>query len=364
MDFKDNIMELSKKIEKYKDRVINEEMTKTAFILPFFDLLGYDTRNPFEFHAEFTADIADAKGEKVDYAILIDDIPRILVEAKDCTNPLDKADKQLCRYFNVTSAKIGILTNGIVYKFFTDLEETNIMDKKPFLEINILNIRDNEINELKKFFKTTFDIDNILSSAEELKYSSSIKKLLKNEFEEPSDHFITFILNEIYDGVKTQKVKDKFSLIIKKSISEFLNDIIRNKLEGALEANKNEEQKTDSEVAESILQDESIKKNNIETTEEELQGLTIVKTLLYGEIEMSRITFKDTSNYFNVLLDGNIRKWICRLYFNTDNKYIAFPEIDSEGNKTNKEYKIYLEEGLDSIFALKSKLIESLKTYM
>jgi len=135
MDLKDNIEELSKKIEKYKDRVANEEMTKTAFVLPFFDMLGYDTRNPFEFHAEFTADIADAKGEKVDYAILIDDIPRILVECKDCSNTLENCDKQLTRYFNVTPAKIGVLTNGIIYKFYTDLEKPNMMDDKPFLEI-------------------------------------------------------------------------------------------------------------------------------------------------------------------------------------------------------------------------------------
>lgn len=361
MDFKDGVLELAKKIEKYKDRVTNEEMTKTAFILPFFELLGYDTRNPFEFHAEFTADIADAKGEKVDYAILIDDVPRILIEAKDCNNQLDKADKQLMRYFNVTEAKIGILTNGIIYKFYTDLEQPNIMDSKPFLEINVLNIKDNEIFELKKFFKSSFDIATILSSAEELKYSNSIKKLLKTEFEEPSDSFITFILNEVYDGIKTQKIKDKFSQIIKKSISEFLTDTVRTKLEGALEVNKNEEIKV--EDSENEIQEDS-KKNNVNTTEEEIRGLAIVKSLLHGEIELNRIFYKDTTGYFNILLDNNIRKWICRLYFNTDNKYISFPEIDSNGNKTNKEIKILLENNLDSIYDLKSKIVEALKIYL
>lgn len=362
MDFKDGILELAKKIEKYKDRVTNEEMTKTAFVLPFFDLLGYDTRNPFEFHAEFTADVADAKGEKVDYAILIDDIPRILVEAKDCNNLLDKADKQLMRYFNVTEAKIGILTNGIIYKFYTDLEQPNIMDNKPFLEINLLNIRDNEILELKKFFKSSFDIDTILNSAEELKYSNSIKKLLKTEFEEPSEAFITFILNEVYDGIKTQKVKDKFSQTIKKSISEFLNDIVRTKLEGALEVNRNEEVKI--ETIEETTVEENTKKSGIVTTDEEIRGLAIVKSLLHGEVELNRISYKDTNNYFNILLDNNIRKWICRLYFNTDNKYISFPEIGADGNKTNKEIKILLENGLDSIYDLKEKLTTSLKTYL
>ena len=361
MDFKDGILELSKKIEKYKDRVTNEEMTKTAFILPFFELLGYDTRNPFEFHAEFTADIADAKGEKVDYAILIDDIPRILIEAKDCNNTLDKADKQLMRYFNVTEAKIGVLTNGIIYKFYTDLEQPNIMDNKPFLEVNLLNIKDNEMAELKKFFKSAFDINTILNSAEELKYSNSIKKVLKKEFEEPSEAFINFILNEVYEGIKTQKVKEKFSQTIKKSISEFLNDIVRTKLEGALEVNKIEEAKIDN-AEENIETD--IKKSNVITTEEEIRGLAIVKSLLHGEVDVSRISYKDTSNYFNILLDNNIRKWVCRLYFNTDNKYISFPEIDPTGSKTNKEIKILLEHNLDSIYDLKSKIIESLKIYL
>lgn len=135
MDLKDNIEELSKKIEKYKDRVTNEEMTKTVFVLPFFDMLGYDTRNPFEFHAEFTADIADAKGEKVDYAILIDDIPRILVECKDCNNTLENCDKQLTRYFNVTPAKIGVLTNGIIYKFYFSYSFLSLKTSEYFIKI-------------------------------------------------------------------------------------------------------------------------------------------------------------------------------------------------------------------------------------
>lgn len=360
MDLKDGVTELGKKILKYKDRVTNEEMTKTAFILPFFELLGYDTRNPFEFHAEFTADIADAKGEKVDYAILIDDIPRILIEAKDCNNDLEKSDKQLCRYFNVTAAKIGILTNGIIYKFFTDLEQPNIMDTRPFLEINILNIKENEINELKKFLKTTFNIENVLNSAEELKYSSLIKRLLKSEFEEPSDHFSSFILNEIYDGIKTQKVKDRFTPIIKKSINEFLNDTVRTKLVGALEANKNEEEK----IAEDDAVLEETSKDSINTTDEELQAFNIIKAILFNEIELDKVTYKDTVNYFNILVDNNTRKWICRFYLNTENKYIAFPELDSDGNKTNKEVKFVLEKGLNSIYEMKDKIIESLKLYL
>ena len=360
MDLKDNIEELSKKIEKYKDRVTNEEMTKTVFVLPFFDMLGYDTRNPFEFHAEFTADIADAKGEKVDYAILIDDIPRILVECKDCNNTLENCDKQLTRYFNVTPAKIGVLTNGIVYKFYTDLEKPNMMDEKPFLEINLLKIKDYQINELKKFARNTFDLDNILNSAEELKYSNAIKKLLKSEFDNPTENFISYILNEIYDGVKTQKVKDRFTDTIKKSINEFLNDIVRTKLEGALEVNKAVEKQIEApqEMIEEITEVEA----GPITTDEELQGFSVVKALLYGTIELDRITYRDTLNYFSVTIDDKVTKWICRLYFNGSTKFIRFPEIDKEGNKTDRGPKIPI-NSINDLYNFKDKLIESIKMY-
>lgn len=358
MDLKDNIEELAKKIEKYKDRVINEEMTKTAFVLPFFDMLGYDTRNPFEFHAEFTADIADAKGEKVDYAVLIDDVPRILIECKDCNNALENSDKQLTRYFNVTPAKIGVLTNGIVYKFYTDLEKPNMMDERPFLEINLLKIKDYQINELKKFARNSFDLDNILNSAEELKYSNLIKKLLKTEFENPSENFITYILNEIYDGVKTQKVKDRFTGTIKKSINEFLNDIVRTKLEGALEVNKNIESKVEENISEQIIEETEC---GPITTEEEKEGYSIVKALAHGAIDLERITYKDTLNYFSVTIDDKVTKWICRLYFNGATKFIKFPEVDNEGFK-DRGAKISI-NSINDLYSFKDKIVESIKLY-
>ena len=136
MDFAEQLKLLIDKIIKYKDQINTEEATKTAFIMPFFDLLGYDTRNPIEFIPEFTCDIGTKKGEKIDYAIHIDNQPTILIECKWCGENLEKHDAQLMRYFSVSQAKIGILTNGIIYKFFTDLEETNKMDSKPLLEIN------------------------------------------------------------------------------------------------------------------------------------------------------------------------------------------------------------------------------------
>ena len=150
MDFIDQIKQFSKRVEGLKDNLNTEEATKTSLIMPFFALLGYDVFNPEEFVPEFTADVGIKKGEKVDYAILNNGEPVILVEAKWVKEPLDKHGSQLYRYFGTTSAKIRILTNGIIYRFYTDLEEPNKMDKKPFLEINMLDIKERQVPELQK----------------------------------------------------------------------------------------------------------------------------------------------------------------------------------------------------------------------
>lgn len=352
--------ELAQKIETYKERVTNEEMTKTAFIMPFFEILGYDTRNPFEFVPEITADIADLKGEKVDYGIYINDKLEFIVECKSWKENLLNHDKQLNRYFNVVDSHIGILTNGIIYKFFTDLEEPNKMDKKPFFEFNILDIKERDLAQLKKFAKSSFDREKILDTAEELKYLNSIKVTLKDEFENPSDEFVSCILNGNFDGVKTSKIKEKFRPIIKKAISEYFNDMLKDKLETAFQLKVESQENTEGNI-------EEIGNNNKEkqpiTTEEELIGFNIIKSLAIEVLEnLDKITYKDTLTYFGVLFEDNTRKWICRLYFNSQNKYISFPVIEN-GEKTLKEEKILL-NNIFEISKYKDKLTEVLKLYV
>lgn len=351
MDFSDGLKELVQNISKYKDKVTNEEMTKTAFVMPFFELLGYDTRNPFEFMPEFTADIGESKGEKVDYAIILRSETQMLIEAKPCYDDLSKHDKQLMRYFHASNAKIGILTNGIRYKFFTDLEAKNKMDSKPFLEINLLNIRENEIVELKKFFKSNFNINSILSTAETLKYSNAIKKLITSQIEEPSDNFITYVLSEIYDGKKNQKAKDKFKEVIKKSMNQVLNEMVRTRLEEALPKEEEEEE-------EPILEGK-----RIVTTEEELEGFSIIKAILHEYVkDINKITYKDTISYFGVLYDNNTRKWICRLFFDGPKKYIIFP-VFKAGSKTGDEIKISINK-MSDIYKCKEELKKVVKNYL
>jgi hypothetical protein len=181
MDFIDHIRDLSIRIQKQKAGIQTEEATKNAFVMPFINALGYNVFDPTEVTPELIADVGTKKGEKVDYAILKDGQPTILFECKWCGCNLDSEDaSQLYRYFSVTPARFGILTNGITYRFYSDLESQNVMDAKPFLELDLLDIKEPLVEEVKKFSKSAFELDNILVTASELKYMREISLTTSN----------------------------------------------------------------------------------------------------------------------------------------------------------------------------------------
>ncbi|MDQ3111364.1 MAG: type I restriction endonuclease, partial [Bacteroidota bacterium] len=216
MDFKDQIKLLGDRVTKLKDQVNTEEATKNAFIMPFIRELGYDVFNPNEVTPELVADIGMKQGEKIDYAIMRNGEPVILIECKWHGAPLNVHNaSQLFRYFHTTTAKFSILTNGIEYRFYTDLVEANKMDEKPFFVFNITDIKDNQIEELKKFHKEYYDFDNIVTTASELKYTNELKVLLNTEFSNPSPDFVKHFARQVYPSVITAKVLEQFTLLTK-----------------------------------------------------------------------------------------------------------------------------------------------------
>ena len=190
MEFEGLIKSHVQRIKTLKNDILTEEATKTSLIMPFFRILGYDVFNPTEFMPEFVADVGLKKGEKVDYAIKFDNEPVILVECKSINEKLEKHDSQLYRYFGTTTAKFAILTNGIVYRFYTDIDELNKMDEAPFLKINLLELRDEQIVKLQYFTKENFDKDAIYDSAEGLKNEAQIRQIIKEEIENPSEELV------------------------------------------------------------------------------------------------------------------------------------------------------------------------------
>lgn len=363
MDFKDVINQLSSRVEKLKESILTEEATKNAFIMPFLQALGYDVFNPLEVIPEFTCDIGTKKGEKVDYAINKDGQPIMLVECKHWSQDLTLHDNQLLRYFHVTTAKFGLLTNGIVYRFYTDLIEPNKMDDKPFLEIDLLNLKDYQVNELKKFHKSYFDLDSIYSTASELKYSTELKQIINKEFNDPTPEFVKFFTKQVYDGVITQKILDQFTPILKRTISTYMNDLITSKIKGVLnEAKKEATEENQLEKPKQIELAENVvfmsEDGKIITTKDEVDGYNIVKAILYNTVDISRVIDRDTNSYFGILFDNNNRKPICRLYFNSDNvRYIAtFDE-----NKVETKNKI---ETLGDIYKYADELRTIVRFYL
>lgn len=318
MDFKDTIKQLSERVQKLKDNILTEEATKNALIMPFINALGYDVFNPLEVVPEMNCDIAMKKGEKIDYAIMKDGDPILLIECKHWQQDLKLHDNQLMRYFNVSKAKFGLLTNGIVYKFYTDLIEVNKMDSKPFLEVDITNLKDTQIEELKKFHKSYFDVGNILNTASELKYMGELKSVLAKEFSTPQPDFVRYIAKQVYDGMINAKTLEQFTDLAKRSITSYINDLISERLNSALKTEEKKEFK--EEETPMPLEEES----KIITTEEEMESFFIVKSILRSTVDIQRVAYRDTQSYFGILLDDNNRKPICRLYFNSQSKkYLA-----------------------------------------
>ena len=357
MDFKDYFKQIPERASADKLKLLNtEEATKNALIMPFIIALGYDVFNPLEVIPEMTCDIGTKKGEKIDYAILKDGEPIILIECKHWQQDLNLHDNQLLRYFNVSKAKFGVLTNGIIYRFYTDLKEQNKMDEKPFLEINILDLKEAQIEELKRFHKSYFDLESILSSASELKYMGELKSVILSEFASPTPEFVKYLGKQVYDGSFTPKVLEQFTILVKKSISAHITDLISDRLKAAIKKEETEQTEEVSDPGEDQQLEE--KKDGIITTEEELQGFYIIKAILRNTISADRITYRDAKSYFSVLLDNNNRKLICRLYFNSPtNKRITF----SDENKKEQHNKI---EPLDDIYQYSQQVIDAALRYV
>lgn len=363
MDFKDSILQLADRVKSLKESIQTEEATKNAFIMPFIQILGYDVFNPLEVVPEMDCDIAKKKGEKIDYAIMKDGAPIMLIECKHWKQDLNLHDNQLKRYYVASKAKFGVLTNGIVYRFYADLIKENIMDDVPFLEINLEKIRETQIEEVKKFCKENFDLDNILSSANELKYMSEVKKIIRSEFDEPSPELVKLLTKRVYEGIVTQKVLDQFTDIVKRALKSHINDVMSEKLGIAIKATEaaGAPIQTTSPVPDSKEEDPTKvddKASKINTTTEELEGYYIVKSIVCEVIASERVTYRDSQSYFAIFADDNNRRPICRLHFNnTANKRIGF--IDE-----NRNEQVECIEKLDDIYNFKKQLIDAAKRYL
>lgn len=310
--------------------------------MPFIKSLGYDPFDPREVVPEFTSDHGTKKGEKVDYAIRVDGKPVMLFECKHAGATLntDHAD-QLFRYFHVTEAKIGVLTNGITFKFFTDLEEENKMDQRPFLTFDLLQVDQSKVEELKRLRKSSFDLEDMLSAAHDLKYRKALLEYLRDQWDEPQEEFVRFMTGRVYDGRITQNVRDQFRGIVHDALRQFVSDKIRGRLSTALaeeEADipapaESETEGGSGSSEETLPEGVVAKEGDIVTTEEEMEGFRIVRAIMREVVDVDRVASRDVKSYFGILLDDNNRQPICRLWFGSSQKYLGVFDEDKNEDR-------------------------------
>lgn len=311
MDFSDHLAALAVRIPRQLDHLKTEAAVSAALVLPFIQALGYNIFDPTEVVPEFDADVANRKGEKVDYAVLRDGQPSLLIEVKHHSVDLGAEHaSQLFRYFTVTPARFGILTNGVIYKFFTDLEEPNKMDERPFLEFSMLELKDPIIDALKRFTKGRFQVDSAVSAATDLKYTNGVKKALASEYADPSEEFVRYFAKQVYGGNLTPARREAFRDIVRRAFQHFVNETINERLQTAI-ASSEPRRAPETEAPADVAADGG----DIVTTPEEVEGFHIIRAILAEIVDPERVVMRDAKSYCAILFDDNNRRPICRLYF-------------------------------------------------
>lgn len=364
MEFEERLSALAAKVQNQRDAIQTEEATKNAFVMPFIStILGYDIFNPLEVVPEFTADVGVKRGEKVDYAIMREGEVQMLIECKKSAEALRiEHASQLFRYFSVTNARIAVLTNGEIYNFYTDLDAPNKMDDRPFLVLDLNDIDETLLPELRKLSKENFDLDSIISAAEELKYVGAIKREIASQFKEPDEAFVRLFTSRVYGGRFTQDAKAQFTHLVSKAAKQYLNEQVNDRLKTALGASYSTPLESSAQAeavtSETIAESDLDRDTEIETTLEELEGYQIVKAISCSEVKPERVVQRDSKSYFAVLLDDNNRKPIARLRFNgKKQKYLGLFDED----KTETRHPI---EGLDTIYEHADVIRETVRRYI
>lgn len=351
MDLKEKLQSIAERIAKSRDTVKTEEAAKTSFVLPFLQALGYDVFNPEEIIPESICDYGTKKGEKIDYTVCIDGAPVMLIECKHWSIDLDKFQDQLYRYYTVSTAKFGILTNGIVYKFFTDLDKGNVMDDKPFFVIDLLNLKDSHIEKLKQFSRERYDTGTILHSAAEMKYVNAFRETVAEQFQEPSEELIKLFIKQVYSGVVTKNVIQDFKPMLMRAFQQFINENVNDRL---MQAMTPEVPSVIQEAEEEVVEDA---KSKIITTDDEVQAFYIICAILCSAVDVERVAMRDAQSYCAILFDDNNRKPICRLHFNGGKKYVETFDVDKVGTK-------HPISTLNDIYKLSEELLSTVKGYI
>lgn len=350
MDLATKLVELENRTSQHRELLLTEEAAKTALVMPFLQALGYDVFNPSEVIPEFTADVGIKRGEKVDYALCIDGKVSILVECKPSSVALDlKHASQLFRYFSTTDTRVAVLTNGVDYQFYSDTDQPNKMDDKPFFIFSMDKIRRTDVITLEKLSPDKFSVEGIVAEAGRLKMDSLLRLELEKEFANPSDEFVRLMAGRVQSGRITAAVKEQFQATLVASISAMIRDLVNDRLTSALNVSN-----PSAAAIEAGNSDDMSDGEGVITTEDEISGFRIVQAIGARHIDPKRIVIRDSKSYCAILIDDNNRKTLARLHFNS-------PTTRYVGTFTEKAETRHAISTLTDIYKLEAQLVSRIR---
>jgi hypothetical protein len=287
MDFSEKIANLADRAQKIRGSLATEEATKTALVMPFIQALGYDVFNPLEVVPEFVADVAGRKGEKIDYAIVQDGRPIMLIECKTAGAALNEVNReQLHRYFLTLEAAIGVLTNGVRWLFFSAGADGKNLDTTPFMELSLDGVDANLLPELAKLRKGKFELQNTLGAVSELKFNRQVKLALAASLEAPDPDFVDYFLAKAgIKGLRKEKKEERYVPYTKRAFVEFITEQVDGRLKTALAAASKPLEEPPPAPAEE--EEEDI------ITELEWQAYYAVKSILMGTVAPERVVLRN-----------------------------------------------------------------------
>jgi hypothetical protein len=364
MELENVIKQIVKTYNDSKANILTEEATKMSLIAPLIQALGYNIFNPSEVAPEYNAELGNKKMDKIDYAIINDGKPIMIIECKWSGAELTEDNKdQLLKYFvALPDVKIAILTNGLTYKFFTDLDKASYMDAKPYFQFDIREIKNHEIKALEKYAKPDFKIGDIINAATGLKYTGEIKRYIEAQMLTPDEAFVKCIMSGIdYPKKASANIVEQFKQYTKNALNQFLNETLNDRLEAAIK--KGGEKNSEPPVEQVDVDGEP--SDSIATTQDEIDGFNIVRAILRKHVPIKDLAFRDTKSYSSVLYKNKNHSPVCRFYFNNPaNLQLALISLnESEKGVKKIETKIKL-ESLDDIYSHEDELLETLKNYL
>lgn len=324
-NFKEKLSTHSEHVKKVGDHCTTEETTKQALILPLLDILGFTPYDPTKVKAEFKADFTGVKAnERVDYALFCQDLPVMFIEAKSWGEELNNHCPQLSRYFNATpEVAVAAITNGREWRFFTDLEQKNIMDSAPFLKIKIEELQDNDCEQLYQFRYDQFKPEALRTLAEESIYFSLFTKTIASSLREAPVDFVKYVANKSNISRQlNQKFLDSITPIVKKAIEKAVSNMVvvglTGKKESVDELIEDNEEINEIDDKADIVDPEN---NKIITTYSERVLFDHVNSITNDK----DLTYKDNESYFSVLYQTKSNRWIVRYYDNKQRPSIQLP---------------------------------------